>query len=600
MQKFIEILKAKGLLRIIGEPVSTDLEIAHLSYIEVKKNGSKALLFTHPVDERGRELPPLLTNLYGSKAALELALGRSADEIASEIERLTKPKKPRSFSEKIDFFKYLLNLRSIFPRRLGTRGQCQEIEMDSNLNNLPILKTWEGDGGKFITMGQIYTRSLDGEHQNLGMYRLQVHSENELGMHWQIHKDAAGFFEEYRRANKRMPVTVGIGGDPLYIWCGQAPLPKNVFELMLYGFIKKTPAKLVKSLTNDIYVPYDLDYVIEGYVDPAELRAEGPFGDHTGFYTPIEPFPVMHVTKITRKKDAIFSATVVGKPPLEDKYMGGATERIFLPLLRTTAPELIDYKMPENGVFHNLILAKFRAQYPAHAKQLMHAFWGVGQMSFVKHAIFVPENAPSLSDFVALGEFVLNRFGAGSMLVSEGVCDQLDHASPNSCFGGKLGIDASEDHSTSAPILLGDDNLTAKLKELAPEILEAKQYFTNTKNPICVVRVNKTRPIREFAFKFESLAPRLRIVIFVDKDARANNPYMLVWRVTNNIDAKRDISVLNSNLIIIDATAKDEKEGYTRGWPKATDCSPGVVSNLINRGLVKDDPALFEKYEIFC
>lgn len=599
MQKYIDLLDKNGLLKIIDKPCDIDLEIAHLSYIEVKKDDSKALLFRNPTDKNGKKFDPVLTNTFGSFKALNLILKKDSNEIANEIEKLLKPTKPSTLKEKIDFFTYLLSLKSVFPKRLKTKGTSQECEFkEPNLYDLPILKTWEEDGGAFITMGQVYTKDLNSNTQNLGMYRLQVHSKNELGMHWQIHKDAAHFFHEYKKAGIKMPVSVAIGGDPLYIWCGQAPLPKNIFELMLYGFIRKTPAKLVKSLTNDIFIPYDADYVIEGFVDTNRLKDEGKFGDHTGFYTPVEPFPVMEVTKITHKKNPIFHATVVGKPPLEDKFMGYATERIFLPLLKTTAPELVDYKMPENGVFHNLILAKFNALYPAHATQLMHAFWGVGQMSFVKHAIFVPSNAPRLDDYENLTKYILNRFSPQSMLITSGVCDQLDHASPNACFGGKLGIDASVDNSSSAPNLISDDELIPKFKSVNQNILELKQYFLDTKNPICFVKFDKDRLVKQVFDELKPFDEHFKILIFVDVSSRLENLYMLVWRITNNIDAKRDIFVRNE-LVCIDATSKFELDGYTRGWPKETNCSREVIENLIKKGVLERDEELFEKFEIF-
>lgn len=599
MQKYIDLLDKNGLLKIIDKPCDIDLEIAHLSYIEVKKNNSKALLFKNPTDKNGKKFAPVLTNTFGSFKALNLILKKDSNEIAKEIEKLLKPTKPSTFKEKIDFFTYLLSLKSVFPKRLKTKGVSQECEFkEPNLYDLPILKTWEEDGGAFVTMGQVYTKDLDSNTQNLGMYRLQVHSKNELGMHWQIHKDAAHFFHKYKKAGIKMPVSVAIGGDPLYIWCGQAPLPKNIFELMLYGFIRKKPAKLVKSLTNDIFIPYDADYVIEGFVDTNILKDEGKFGDHTGFYTPVEPFPVMEVTKITHKKNPIFHATVVGKPPLEDKFMGYATERIFLPLLQTSVPDLIDYKMPENGVFHNLILAKFNALYPAHATQLMHAFWGVGQMSFVKHAIFVPSNAPRLDDYENLTKYILNRFSPQSMLITSGICDQLDHASPNACFGGKLGIDASNDNSSSAPNLISDDELLDKFKSINKNILELKQYFLDTKNPICFIKFDKDRLVKQV---FDGLKPfdkHFKILIFVDVSSRLENLYMLVWRITNNIDARRDIFIRNE-LVCIDATSKFELDGYTREWPKETNCSREVIENLIKKGVLERDEELFEKFEIF-
>ena len=599
MKDFIEILQKNNLLKVIDIPCSTHLEIAHLSYLEVKKESSKALLFTNVTDENNTKYDmPVLTNLFGSQTALELIMGTKPEIIANRIENLLKPKKPENLSQKIEFLSQILKLKSVLPKRLKTRGKCQECVI-SSLDELPILKTWEKDAAPFITMGQVYTKRLDGKAQNVGMYRLQKHSKNELGMHWQIHKDGSHFFCEYARTGQPMPVSVAIGGDPLYIWCAQAPLPKNIFELLLYGFIRGRNAQLVKCLTNDIWVPNDADIIIEGFVDTGTLKDEGPFGDHTGFYTPILPFPVMKITKITTCKDPIFYATVVGKPPLEDKYFGGATERIFLPLLQTSVPDLLDYKMPENGVFHNLVLAKFSALYPAHAQQIAHAFWGVGQMSFVKHAIFLPQNSPMLNDYKGVCEFVLNRISPKSLLFSSGICDQLDHASPNACYGGKLAIDVSSDTATAAPHLISDSELLVKFQSIQPKIVDLKQIFTNTKNPLVLVKIDKKCPVKELFDELLKFHEFYKILIFLDTDARLQNYYMNVWRVTNNIDALRDIFV-SGEQICVDATAKNAAlDGYERDWPEMTNCTPAVIETLINAGLLKNESEFFEKYEIF-
>lgn len=601
MQEWIEKFRANDLLKVIDEPCDIDLEIAHASYIEVKKESSKALLFTHPTDKDGNFYPPVLTNTFGSFKALNLILGREPDEIASEIENLLKPKKPANFKEKLDFLTYLISLRKVFTTKFKGNAPCQEVQFlgeKADLTKLPALKTWEKDGGRFITMGQVYTKDLHGNTQNLGMYRLQIYDKNRLGMHWQIHKDGANFYNDYKKAGLKMPVSVAIGGDPLYIWCGQAPLPKGIFELLLYGFIRKSPAKLVKSLTNDILVPYDSDFVIEGFVDTDEFESEGPFGDHTGFYTPILPFPVMRVSAITSKKSPIFHATVVGKPPLEDKFMGYATERIFLPLFKTSAPDLIDYKMPENGVFHNLILAKFDAKYPAHAKQLMHAFWGVGQMSFVKHAIFVDSEAPNLGDYENLTRYILNRISVESLTFSQGVCDQLDHASPNACFGGKLGIDASSDLSKNPPEILSDTELLAKFKSVDERILDLKQYFCDTKNPIILANLDKKESAKASFDRILKFTNHFKIVIFTDPKNNIDNIYISIWRIVNNIDANRDIFI-NGEQICIDATTKGEFDGYKREWPDETLCDKSVVENLIKRQIIDDDKELFLKFDIF-
>ncbi|EAI3102684.1 menaquinone biosynthesis decarboxylase [Campylobacter coli] len=600
MKEFIQILKENDLLRVIEEPVDVDLEIAHLAYIEAKKGEKgKALLFKNPIDKKLNKQYkfPVLMNTFCNEKALNLAFGRDYEEVAEEISKLTKLHIPTSFKAKIDFFMNLLSLKNVPPKRLKADKALYDYELLNSLEELPILKTWEEDAGRFITMGQVYTQNLDKTQNNLGMYRLQVSDKNELLMHWQIHKDGANFYHEYKNAGfKKMPVSIAIGGDPLYIWCSQAPLPKGIFELLLYGFIKKTPAKITPC-ENGIFIPYDSDVVIEGYVDLEEFKIEGPFGDHTGFYTPAELFPVMKVEKIYAKKDAIYQATVVGKPPLEDKIMGLGTERIFLPLLQTSVPDLIDYNMPENGVFHNLILAKIDAKYPAHAQQIMHAFWGVGQMSFVKHAIFVDKNAPSLKDYDALIPYMLDRFNTKKILISEGICDQLDHASPNSCFGGKAGLDACEEIQVEELEILEDEKLLELFKTKV-ELLNLKQFYKESKSPIVCILLDKKEKIEQSFDKLLEFKKHFRILVFLDAENKLENSYMLVWRVVNNIDAKRDIFIKEERLGV-DASAKGEAEGYLRAWPKQTDCTKSVIEDLILRNILENNPDLFNKFEIF-
>ncbi|EAK0311569.1 menaquinone biosynthesis decarboxylase [Campylobacter coli] len=600
MKEFIQILKENDLLRVIEEPVDVDLEIAHLAYIEAKKGEKgKALLFKNPIDKKLNKQYkfPVLMNTFCNKKALNLAFGRDYEEVAKEISKLIKLHIPTSFKAKMDFFMNLLSFKNIPPKRLKKNKALYDYEILNSLEELPILKTWEDDAGKFITMGQVYTQNLDKTQNNLGMYRLQMSDKNELLIHWQIHKDGANFYHEYKNAGfKKMPVSIAIGGDPLYIWCSQAPLPKGIFELLLYGFIKKTPAKITPC-ENGIFVPYDSDVVIEGYVDLEEFKIEGPFGDHTGFYTPAELFPVMKVEKIYAKKDAIYQATVVGKPPLEDKIMGLGTERIFLPLLQTSVPDLIDYNMPENGVFHNLILAKIDAKYPAHAQQIMHAFWGVGQMSFVKHAIFVDKNAPSLKDYDALIPYMLDRFNTKKILISEGICDQLDHASPNSCFGGKAGLDACEEIQVEELEILEDEKLLELFKTKV-ELLNLKQFYKESKSPIVCILLDKKEKIEQSFDKLLEFKKHFRILVFLDAENKLENSYMLVWRVVNNIDAKRDIFIKEERLGV-DASAKGEAEGYLRAWPKQTDCTKSVIEDLILRNILENNPDLFNKFEIF-
>lgn len=604
MQKTIELLRNNDELKVIGQELDIYLEIPHLAYAEVKKkDGGKALLFTNVVDKKsGKKFEEnVLMNVFGSYRRCELLFGRTIESVADEITKLLHMKMPEGFLNKLSMASELFSLKNIFPKRTTMKAQCQQIRyLDDavDLYKLPVLTTWEQDGGPFITMGQTYTQSLDGEMVNVGMYRLQVYDKNHLGLHWQIHKDASHFFDQYQKAGKKMPVSIAIGGDPLYTWCATAPLPYGVNELLMYGLIKKENAKLVKSLTNPLYIPHDVDYVIEGWVDTAEMRIEGPFGDHTGYYTLEEPYPVLEVSAITMKKERTYLATVVGKPPLEDKYMGWATGKIFFPLLKTTAPDLLDYHMPENCGFHNLILAKMQPLYRGHAKQFMHAFWGAGQMSFVKHAIFLDEKAPKLESYEAVSAYILDRFTPKSLYITDGILDALDHSSPEALVGGKLGIDATAANKVEAPELLGDEELLQKVKELIPDALNLHQFMRRSKNPITVISLNKTKNARHYFDALLPLSMHLRIVVFVDADKNdIYNAYMLLWRVTNNMDAMRDIFI--SGLMVgMDGTTKNNLDGFERRWPDDVDCAPSVVKSLKSKGVWDLSENLYEKFQL--
>jgi 4-hydroxy-3-polyprenylbenzoate decarboxylase len=599
LDKTTQLLKDNDLLKIIDEPLDIYLEIPHIAYIEVKKQDSKALLFTNPIDKKNNKTfdTPVLMNVFCSPKAVELFIG-DIEAIAKEIGGLLKMKPPKGLANKLAMFGQLFSLKSVFPKRLKSKGECQQIiklGKNARLSDLPILTTWEQDGGPFITMGQVYTTSLDGNMHNVGMYRLQVYDDNTLGMHWQIHKDSNHFFHQYKKAGKKMPVSIGIGGDPMYIWCGQAPLPIGVFELMLYGFAKKQNAQLVKSITNDIYIPKDVDFVIEGLVDVDNMKLEGPFGDHTGYYTLEEEYPFMEITAITSKKNPTFAATVVGKPLLEDKYMGHATERIFLPLLQTTAPDLLDYYMPENGVFHNLILGKIKTFFPGHAMQTMHAFWGVGQMSFVKHAIFVGADAPELSSLEIIPH-ILNRFNIDKLLISKGVVDALDHSSPTFAIGGKLGIDCTGDEVDELGIeILEDDKLLQKMQQISTDIKGCIQYYKDTKTPICVIAVEKSRSQKYLIDELKPLFNHIKVLVIVDeKNNTLNNAYMLVWRVVNNIDSNRDIYI-DGQTVCVDATNKNNHDNFKRRWPDDVVCTKSVIEDLRKRDIIDVDDK-FIKY----
>lgn len=636
MQDFIRFLESHNELKIIDTPLDIELEIPHLAYLEVKKKDSKALLFTHPISRNYNKTEqnknnkmlvsltytsndnkdiqhfytPVLMNVFGSQKRLNLIATKyncnsefkSIESIALTMTSILQPSMPKTLQAKLSKLKELWMLRHIFPKRYKGKPPCQEriYKADSiNLFSLPILKTWEEDGGRFITMGQVYTKSLSGNSHNVGMYRLQIHSNNELLMHWQIHKDATHFFHEYKKANKLMPVSIAIGGDPLYIWCGQAPMPPKFFELMLYGLIRGKNPLLSKCISNDLSVPYDCDIVIEGFVDTNRFAPEGKFGDHTGFYTPIEPYPIMQVEAITTKHNPIYLATVVGKPPLEDKFMGYMTERLFLPLLKTSAHGLIDYAMPENGVFHNLILAKVETNYPAQSLQLMHTFFGIGQMSFVKHAIFVGKDAPSLHDnYKILCDYILDRINVEKLYITTGNCDALDHACERFAISGKLGIDASGEELLHDFLDIAENDLLQAMQNVANEI--ATLHIYKHKNPIIICGVNKqNKPILEYSQKFcETFGSYGAFFIFVDSDNVLTNYYMLLWRVVNSIDVARDLKII-SNCAFLDATAKGILEGYDREWPKDTLCLESVLENLRQHGLLEGiDKDFYEKFGI--
>lgn len=589
-------LISAGELRIVEDEVDVDLEIAHIAYLEVKKpNGGKALLFTNPINKARnyRYKMSVLINLYGSHKRMSIIFGTDVNTVSKNLQILLKPK-TNGLMEKIALLKKIFALRSVVPKRQKNKALWMQRDIAS-LDDLPILKTWSKDGGAFITMGQVFMRGLDGK-DNVGMYRLQVHDSKTLGMHFQIHKDAHAIFKDYQEQNKKIPVSVAIGGDALYTWCATAPLPKGIFELLLYGFVRKKRAKLI-ACDNGIFVPFDSDIIIEGYIDPSELKDEGPFGDHTGVYTQIEPYPIMRVQRIRAKKDPIFVATVVGKPPIEDKYMGYPTERIFLSLLQTVVPDLIDYRLPENGVFHNAIICKIHTRYPGHSKQVMHALWGVGQMSFVKNAIFVGKDAPDLEDDDAIMRHILQRIDKKSFDVSSGLIDALDHASFVPLVGGKLGIDATSDKPFSRSTQnLSDEKLLEVCKNFSQDVLEVRQFYTDCAFGICAIRVKKTFRVRDL---FAHLRPRTDYLdgVFVVDDDCLDNPYMLFWRITNNFDASSDL--FTDGFLGFDATAKTLiHDNFDRPWPQDTLCDENVLKDLAQRDLIDFDDEFIKRWQI--
>ena len=450
---FIETLETAGELRRISTPVSIDLEIAALSDLEMKKpGGGKALLFEKPVLVDGRiSAFPVLVNSLGSerRMALSLCVGH-VDEIAGQLAYLMKAKPPKSIGEAFELVRQGMDVIHARPVKVS-HGPCKDRihyfdkPTDSRgLKDLPVLKCWPDDGGPFVTLPTVYTQDPDTGERNVGMYRMQVYDGWSTGMHWQIHKVAARHGRRYYERGERMPVTVCLGGDPVFAFAATAPLPDGLDEILLAGFLRKKSVQLIKCETNDLMVPAESDFVIEGYVDPMEvLRDEGPFGDHTGFYTPVDKYPVFHVTCITHRSDAVYSATVVGKPPMEDFYIGTASVRILFPVLKMTFPEIVDIALPAEGVFHNLVFVSIKKQYPYHAFKIMNGLWGMGQMMFSKIIVVVDSDVDVHNTSEVLFKICSNIDPQRDTHFTKGPCDSLDHAPNIPNIGSHMGIDAT-------------------------------------------------------------------------------------------------------------------------------------------------------------
>jgi len=443
LQDFIKHLEEKGLLKRITVQVDPELEITEITD-RISKQSGPALLFENVKNSAY----PVLTNAMGTYERMSMALGvETLDDIGKDIEEFIDLSNYLGMMKKFKALPKLARMATIFPIKLPIRGACQEvIEKDEpNLFTLPVLKCWPKDAGRFITLPLVITKDPETNMQNMGMYRLQLFDKNTTGMHWHLHKDGREIYEKYKLLGQKMPVSVALGCDPAITYAATAPLPKMIDEMMFAGFLRKSPVKLVKSITNDIYVPADAEFVIEGYVDVNEaLRLEGPFGDHTGYYSLTDYYPVFHVTCITHKKNPVYPATIVGKPPMEDCYMGKATERTFLPLLKIQHPEIIDINFPLEGVFHNCAIVSIKKRYPGHAKKIMYSLWGMGQMMYTKLIIVVDENI-SPQDISTVAWKVFNNVDPKRDIVfTEGPLDALDHASNLAHYGYRMGIDATK------------------------------------------------------------------------------------------------------------------------------------------------------------
>jgi 4-hydroxy-3-polyprenylbenzoate decarboxylase len=440
LSDFVQVLERAGELKRITHPCKAELEIAEIAD-RVMKAGGPALLFENVV---GKKIP-LLINAFGSAKRMAMALGVSdIEEIAKKIAKLIQTQPPKTFKEKLQIAGELIKLAGV-PPKLVNDGACHEvIHREPDLNVLPVLTCWPGDAGPFITLPMVFSKDPLKGTRNVGLYRMQVFDSRTTGMHWHLHKVGARHFQHRKNSIGKMELAVCLGGDPAMIYAASAPLPDQIDEILFAGFLRNKAVELIKAMTVDVEVPANSDIVIEGYIDPSEpLRREGPFGDHTGFYSLADDYPVFHVTCITQRRNPIYPTTIVGRPPMEDVYLGKTTERLFLPLLRVTLPEIVDMNLPIHGVFHNLAIVSIKKDYPAQARKVMHALWGLGQMMFTKILIVVDHDV-NVQDLSEVTWIVGNHIDPKRDTVFlEGPVDVLDHAAPRLGFGSKIGIDAT-------------------------------------------------------------------------------------------------------------------------------------------------------------
>ncbi|RMD52385.1 MAG: menaquinone biosynthesis decarboxylase [Nitrospirae bacterium] len=579
MREFIDALKGAGELVTIEEKVSPILEITEITdRVSKSKDGGKALLFKNV---EGSSIP-LLINAFGSSRRINIAFGvKHIEVVAERIAQLITMRPPGDVFGKIDFLRNLMYIKGI-PPKIVKEAPCQEVVYrgdDVDLNMFPILKCWPKDGGRFITMPVVFTKSLKSGCRNAGMYRMQVYDKKTTGMHWQIHKDGSHYFSEYVKANKRMEVAVAIGTDPVVTYAATAPMPRNVDEMFLAGFIRGKRVELVKCKTVDLEVPATAEIVLEGYVDPNESRIEGPFGDHTGYYSLEDYYPVFHITAITTRRDPIYLTTIVGKPPMEDCYLGKATERIFLPLLKTQLPELVDMNLPWEGVFHNCVVASIEKHYPLQSRKVMSAMWGLGQMSFSKMIALVDPEV-HLSDMSEVVRTILDNIDIEhDLYITEGILDVLDHSSPTPLYGGKVGVDATtkiegepgfkQKKGILEPSINMEEILTS-LKKLSKGVKDINIPFRYVKNPLAIVGFKKSRPgeVKEFIKGLECADSlrEIKIFLLIDDRYRIDDYSVVAWKFFNNTDPRRDFYNIKGHLVI-DATKKLREEGHERRWP---------------------------------
>jgi 4-hydroxy-3-polyprenylbenzoate decarboxylase len=484
---FLETLEQAGELTRVSDPVDTDLLITEWADREMKSSGGgKALLFDQPVIDGQVSKLPVAINTMGSRKRIAIALGReSIDEIAQEIQLILKAKPPTDLREGFALLKQGIHLLHARPKQVRN-APCQEIihkiESDAgraddfSLRDLPILKCWPKDGGRFITLPNVHTRDPETGARNVGVYRMQIFDERTTAMHWQVHKVGARHGKRYYERNEPMPVAVALGGDPALSFSATAPLPDGLDEILFAGFLRRKSIEMVKCKTIDLEVPAGVDLVLEGYVQPGEMRPEGPFGDHTGYYTAVEDYPVFHLTAITHRRDAVYPTTIVGIPPMEDFYIGDAVVRIFLPVFKMNFPELVDMTLPAEGVFHNLVFVSIRKQYPYQAFKVMHGLWGMGQMMFSKYIVVVDEDCDVHNTSEVLFRLCANTDPGRDTTVIKNPSDSLDHAPTEQNIGSHMGFDATrklpgENYHRQWPELL-------KMTDEAKALVDALQKKT--------------------------------------------------------------------------------------------------------------------------
>ncbi len=590
-QQFIQALEKAGELIRIKTFVDPKWEIAEITdRVSKSGGGGKALLF----ENTGTEFPVLM-NAYGSERRMCMALGvEHLDEVAHEIEGLFKllstPKE--SIVDKLKLIPKLGEFASWMPKVRSGKGACQEVvHLDPDMTRIPVITCWPKDGGPFVTLPVIHTKDPNTNARNVGMYRMQVFGPQLTGMHWHKHKVSAKHFSEYKKLNRRMPVAVALGGDPVYAYSATAPLPENVDEYMLAGFLRKKKVELVRCLTQpDIEVPADADFIIEGYVDPGdELIWEGPFGDHTGYYSLPDWYPKFHITAITHRKNAVYPATIVGIPPQEDAWLGKATERIFLaPIKMTLVPEILDMDMPVEGVFHNLVIAQIQKDYAGQGQKVMNAMWGAGQMMFNKILVMADQHT-RIQDYLSLTQTVFKNLNpAEDVAFATGPMDVLDHSCSKLGFGGKMSIDGTfkeaeerSDEYQPRPIFSGWESGLQALQKDFPEIHSINHQLLAKDIPVLLVSIEKNRP-GHFRALHQLLANRpelggIKMVLYVEHTVDPQDLSIALWRFCNNLDPKRDSLLVRIDLpdglsydacLGLDGTRKTkELDGFQRDWP---------------------------------